>query len=399
MKVVFSTLPASGHFHPLVPLARALKSAGHQVAFASAATFRESVERLGFEFLAAGSTPFGPPGMDPSQVQARQREMMRTVLDPQAMAAHVSRLFLGEHVQQRAKEVVGVLEGWKPDLLVRDGTDFAACAAAERLGIPHASVQVGGGDLTRSPMAAMIGERLDALRSAVGLPTGDGLAMPKRYLNLAFAPRRFFDDLGPTTQYLQLAVFDQSGAETIPEWMNGVNGPLAYASLGTVFNKDRELLQTLIESFRELPLEVLVTVGRDVDPATLRTSPPKVHVERYVPQSLVLPRCSVAVLHGGYNSTLSGIAAGVPMVMVPVAADQPMNARRCAAMGLGRVVPAVELSAPELRDAVNGVLADPSFRKNVQELRDEAAAQPPMEHAVALLEKLARDKQPLLANR
>ncbi len=54
MRILFTTLLGTGHFHPLVPLARALQQAGHEVAFAAPAASRELAEHSGFRFFAAG---------------------------------------------------------------------------------------------------------------------------------------------------------------------------------------------------------------------------------------------------------------------------------------------------------------------------------------------------------
>jgi UDP:flavonoid glycosyltransferase YjiC (YdhE family) len=55
MRVLFTTHPASGHLHPLVPLARAARDAGHDARFAIAASHVPSVERAGFPAFAAGA--------------------------------------------------------------------------------------------------------------------------------------------------------------------------------------------------------------------------------------------------------------------------------------------------------------------------------------------------------
>ena len=55
MHVLFTTSPAIGHFHPLVPMAQALEAAGRVVAFASSPSVAATVEGSGFRFF-----PLGP---------------------------------------------------------------------------------------------------------------------------------------------------------------------------------------------------------------------------------------------------------------------------------------------------------------------------------------------------
>jgi UDP:flavonoid glycosyltransferase YjiC (YdhE family) len=87
------------------------------------------------------------------------------------------------------------------------------------------------------------------------------------------------------------------------------------------------------------------------------------------------------------------------MVVLPVNADQPRNARRCAELGVARVVGANECTAEAVRAATRVVLRDPSYRANAEQVRGEISAMPGLELAVDLLERLARDKTPIRASR
>ena len=61
MRVLFTTLPASGHLHPLVPIANAAAAAGHEIVFATAASFCPAVESVGFRCFPAGFDRRGVP--------------------------------------------------------------------------------------------------------------------------------------------------------------------------------------------------------------------------------------------------------------------------------------------------------------------------------------------------
>src|SRR5439155_13345748 len=92
------------------------------------------------------------------------------------------------------------------------------------------------------------------------------------------------------------------------------------------------------------------------DPANYGPQPGNVHIERYIPLSLLLPHCDLAVTHGGSGTLTAVLAHGLPVMVVPVTADQPANAARCAALGLGRVVPAAALTPERAREAVMALL-------------------------------------------
>lgn len=151
----------------------------------------------------------------------------------------------------------------------------------------------------------------------------------------------------------------------------------------------------IIAARREEPGTLVLTIGSEHDPSELGPQPPNVHVERYVPQSTVLPRAELVITHGGHNTVLASLDAGRPMVTIPLFADQPENAARCEILKVARVVPSSRLPSQELRDAVREVLRDESYRVNAMRLREEMEALPGLAHARALLERLAVERQPI----
>ena len=90
-----------------------------------------------------------------------------------------------------------------------------------------------------------------------------------------------------------------------------------------------------IDALAGLPVRLLVTVGRDRDPAELGPVPANVRVERWVPQADLMPHVAAMVCHGGSGTVTMGLAGGVPMAVVPLFADQPWNAERVDALGAG----------------------------------------------------------------
>ncbi len=170
---------------------------------------------------------------------------------------------------------------------------------------------------------------------------------------------------------------------------------MVYVGLGTIFNQP-EVFRAFIAGLRDEALTLIVTVGRDQDPADYGPQPENVHIERYIPLSLLLPHCDLVVTNGGSGTLVGALGQGLPLVVVPISADHPQNAARCMALGLGRVVTPADLTPESARDAVLGVLGDPTYRRNAERLRDEMAALPGPEYAVELLERLAVEQQPLL---
>ena len=110
-----------------------------------------------------------------------------------------------------------------------------------------------------------------------------------------------------------------------------------YATLGTVYN-GTDLLTAIIDGLEEEDLNLVVTVGATQDPARFGRRRANVRIERWIRQQVLLPHCDAVVTHGGYGTLSATLSAGLPVVCIPISADQPPNAARCAALGVGRIV-------------------------------------------------------------
>jgi UDP:flavonoid glycosyltransferase YjiC (YdhE family) len=380
VRILFSFAGGSGHAEPLVPLARAAEVAGHTVAFAGKPVILPALAALGF-----GAFPTGPDDLP------RRRPLVEVDTGREDRVLRDG--FAGRIARARATDVLALCAEWRPDVVVCDETDFGAMVAAERLGLPSATVLVtAAGSFVRHELLA---DALNALRAEHGLPPDPEPALPGRQLVLSPFPPGYRDPAFPLpvgAHGLRPAALGPPPGDVAPPWLSRLDGPLVYVTLGTVFNLESgDLFARLLAGLRELPVDVVVTVGSQLDPAELGPLPGNVHVERYVVQALLLPSCSAVVCHGGSGSVIGALAHGLPLVVVPLGADQPQNAARCEELGVGRVLDAVRATPEEVREAVSEVLSNPSYRAAAERLRDETAALPGPEHAVALLERLAAE--------
>jgi MGT family glycosyltransferase len=219
------------------------------------------------------------------------------------------------------------------------------------------------------------------------------------------------------THFLRPDFFDQAISETLPDWAQHLpttNQPSIYITLGTEANSEPGIypyvLQTIIAGLRDLPLNLIVTLGRDKDPADFGAQPSNVHIERYIPQSLLLPHCDLVLMHGGTNTLLQTFDAGLPVVITPLIADQFFNAEITLTLQLGQVVQTwhpqqpgqldLELLTPTvIHGAVEEVLGNSVYRQNVAQLQAEMHALPGQQYAVHLVEKVATEREPVLNTR
>ena len=365
MRVLCTCVPGYGHFHPMVPLARALQAAGHEVAFATAERFCSRVTAAGFEAF--------PAGLNPGEMVQRAVASFAEQ-DAWRFGAH---MFAGVAAPAKLPELLQIVERWRPDLVVHDVTDFAGPPAATHAGVPAVAHTLG----PMFPIAfhELAAEVLPHGRSALLLDT-----CPPSLQTSEVA------DIAAVTRPLQPVPFDAVAGETLPGWVHELRPqPTVYVTLGTLDNEAPGVIEAAVEGLRDEPLNVVVTVGPNRDPGELGAQPANVHVERYVPQSLLLPHCDAVVAHGGSGTTLAALAHGLPMLVLPQGANQFWNADRCAELGVAiRLLPP-EVDAGAVRDAVRTLLTVPTFRERAGELAEEIAGMPAPEDVVPVLESLS----------
>ncbi|MDP9313986.1 MAG: glycosyltransferase [Chloroflexota bacterium] len=390
MRILCTFAGGSGHFEPLVPIARAAQAAGHSVAFAAQAAMVPTVE-------AAGFTAFDTGG---ATVRSTHERLPLLAVNAEREDKALRESYAYRIARERASTLLVLCAEWLPDLLVCDEVDFGAMISAERLGLPYATVLViAAGSFVRHSVVA---EPLNALRAQHGLPPDPELRMLSRYLTLSPFPPSYRDPAFPlpATAHLfrPLALVPEASTPVLVWPTFRHDCPTVYFTLGTVFNLESgDLFARVLAGLHDLPCNVIATVGREIDPAEFGPQPPNVRIERYIPQGSVLPRCDLVLSHGGSGSVLGALTHGLPMVLIPLGADQPFNAARCAALGVAQVLDAMEATPAGVREAVATVVASSSYRQAAERLRDEIAALPAPAHAVTLLERLVAERRPIVA--
>jgi UDP:flavonoid glycosyltransferase YjiC (YdhE family) len=389
MRILFTFAGGAGHFIPLAPIARAAETAGHVVAVGSQPALLQTVQRAGFSAMDTGGVTFRDDSIRAPLL----------ALDMEREYRAVSNSYAGRIARTRAAAIIALCAEWKPDLLVCDEMDFGSMIAAECLRIPHATVLVNAtGSFIRPHL---ITEPLNELRAEFGLPPDPELVMLRRYLVLSPFPPSYRDPefpLPPTGHPFH-SVPMLEAVNKAPEWLENLpKSPTVYFTLGTVFNVESgDLFSRILDGLRSLSINVIVTVGPQIDPQELGPQPANVYVERYIDQWLVLPHCDLVVSHGGSGTINGALTHGLPMVLLPMGADQSLNARRCEDLTIARVLDPVTATPELVKETVSAVFDNPGFRQAAAHMKEEIATLPDQMHAVNLLERLAAEKTPVLA--
>jgi UDP:flavonoid glycosyltransferase YjiC (YdhE family) len=388
MRVLFSSTRGAGHFNPLVPFANAFVRAGHEVLFAGPPDLAGPVDGAGFEFWRFDP----PPENELGAIWARVPELP----PEEANEVVVGEIFGRLNTTAALPRLREACEQWRPDAVLRDPNEYGSALAAELHGIPHARVAIGLASVEELGLGMAAGA-IDAIRQAEGLPSDPEAELLRRSPYLSLFPPTLDEGVQPDTHRFHDPAWEQPPGELPDWWPDLEDQPLVYVTFGSVagsFPQALPVYGVALQAVADLPVRVLLTVGRDLDPDALPDAPDNVRVERWVPQQDVLGHAAAAVVHGGSGSTLGAIAAGVPLVVVPLFADQPQNARRVAEVGAGLAVEPnrddVPATVRPLREAIETVLAEGSYRERAGTLADELRAQPRVDDALPLFESSGR---------
>ena len=386
MRVLFATTANAGHFRPLVPFAEACRRAGHDVLVAGQSGAAPAARRAGLSFRALAEP-------DDEEV-GRFREGQARLSATDAMGRALTGLYIRLYAGAALDDMLAAIEEWCPDVLVRESAEFSSLVAGERLGVRHARVGIGLSTALESQMLSLAGPALDELGATVGVAPGLGERAASS-LCLTMAPASL-DGPGSAEPERVRRFRDTSVglAGSPPDGWGDPAAPLVYLSFGTeVPSPTRDyfpgLYRAALEALQRTGARVLVTIGDQRDPGELGLLPPSVRVERWVAQAELMPHTAAMVGHAGAGSTLGALAAGVPMALVPLFADQPFNARRVADLGAGIALDDGLAYLPRLEQAVLELLSVARYRDRARAIADEIQNLPPIDEAPSALSALA----------
>ncbi|RYC09574.1 glycosyltransferase [Nocardioides zhouii] len=382
MRILCTFVGGLGHLTPLLPLARAARAAGHEVAIAGSGGLVPRIEEAGFRAYATSPAPHHsgtPAGRDLTPLPAT---------DARAAEQEFADNFADRGARRMAGAVPGVLEDFRPDVVLRDETDLGTTIAVEPLGIPVVTHLVLASGLLVRP--DLVGPRLDVVRAEHGLAPDPDLALLTSGPVLSEFPPSFRSPHAP----LRMTP-SHYRSTTVTRAPRQPGRPRVYVTLGTIFNKTSgDLFERLLAGVADLDAEVVVTVGRDLEPAAFGATPRHVRVERFVPQDEVLAATDLVVSHGGSGSLMAALAHGLPSVLLPLGADQPHNALRARELGVATTIDAATATAADITRGVASALADAAMAARCREVAAEIGSLPSVDSAVALLERAASRVRP-----
>jgi UDP:flavonoid glycosyltransferase YjiC (YdhE family) len=378
VRFLFVCSPGLGHLQPLLPLANAARAAGHEVSVATDAGTASASLALGF--------PTDIVGFDHG---VELRQALKEEKPPRAdiRIFVFTRFFAGKALEPRLRDIEAKCLPRRPDIIVHEIAEFAAPIAAELAHVPL--VTVGFGPLLKPDVAEAGGIAAAPSWRARGLtpPMWGGL-----YRDL------YVDPCPPALQIAEireLPAVIKMGRETSrphsrPDWLGEVRAPLIYVTFGTVSNRDHGIFRMVLDALSMLPVEVIVTVGENNDPADFGPQPKTTRIFQFVPQDSLLPYCSAVVAHAGAGTLFGALAHGIPLLLLPQSADQFYNAGRASQAGAALSLMPEDASVQAISTTMRRLLNDLAFVTRARFVSAEMAAMPGPGEALAHITTLRR---------
>lgn len=371
----------------MIPLAIASREQGHDVLFATEPDSCDIVRSMGIATIAAGMT-----GSERMEIY-RQRYPEAALLVGSALPDHMFPHGFGEITAPRMyAELVGPARDWQPEVIVSEAAELAGPVVAASLGVPN---------VTHSFGVAVPAHRLEAAASfladlwlANGLqPRPFGGCYDHLYIDIYPASMQLGDlsRLGRIMRRRPESADHLPGHETSPSLITFLSRvqhdrPLIYITFGTVFNFN-DAFHAVIDATRSFQALFVVTVGPNGDPSAFGEIPDHVHIERYIPQSVILDRCTAVISHGGSGTVLAGLSHGIPQLIIPQGADQFANAAACSAAGAGIAITG-NVTSESISAALTQIITNPTFRVAANKVAAEISAMPSADEVVAALTSL-----------
>jgi MGT family glycosyltransferase len=391
MRFLVAAFGDAGHVFPAIALGRALRARGHEVTIETWEERREVVEGAGLGFAAAEEYRMFPPP-DPDSPE-------------------------GAHAAEAAKALLPLLEEMRPDAVVSDILTLAPTLAAEKAGVPLATliphiypvVEPGrpffavGLQPSRTPAGRAVW-RAGQRALEIGLEQGRR-DLNRQRTRLDLPPiERFHGGISPDLALV--ATFPQ--LEYPRRWPAGVevtgpmifemphpeielptgDDPLVLVAPSTAHDSDNQLVRTTLSALASEPVRVVATTNR-VAPQRPIDVPANAVLVDWLSYSQLMPAASLVISHGGHGTVARALAAGTPVLICPIIGDMSETAMRVAWAGCGLSLPWRLCRPAPLRWATQRLLDDPSCTERTGELATWAEENDGAERGAELVEQQA----------
>jgi zeaxanthin glucosyltransferase len=405
------SLAATGHLNTMFPLGHELQKRGHCVTVFSNPSVEPKAHLAGFNFRAIGNIEMSAE--KEAEHYAQQGKLSGLAALRHTLDGLKHRAYISLRDTPKAIKEAGV------EALLVDMSAFEGGTIAEFLNLPFITVCSAlpfyqeefvppistTWTYKHSCLARFRNRIAHSIFNIFGQPIRDVVSEYRKQWNLPAysSDRDFFSKLAIISQHPQEFEFprhelpsyfhftgpfhDSTGREDIDFPFDKLNGkPLIYASMGTLQNRLEYVFHIIASACVELDAQLVISLGGSLEPETFSSLPGEPLVVKYAPQLELIKKASLVITHAGMNTTLESLSYGVPMVGIPITADQPGVAARIAWSGVGEFVPLSRLSVLKLKETVKQVWKEESYRKNAVRLQNAISSAGGVRRAADIIE-------------
>ncbi|MDR3083636.1 MAG: DUF1205 domain-containing protein [Streptomyces sp.] len=426
MRILFNVFPASSHVYPIVPLAWALQSAGHEVVLATSEAGLDP--KLFTNIASAGLTavPLGGKeelavSMAPLLADANRPDRRTASIDPDdenewRTCRDILIDLLGAHYPPESADggrrpvldtLVEFARNWRPDLVLWDPLAPTGAVAARASGAAHARLLFGmdnvglvrsktlqeladpDSGLTEDPWMPWLGPVLERY----GLDFTEETLLGQWTMDLTAARMQYPLDL----RYVPVRWIPYNGGSTLPEWLH--TRPERSRVVFTLGQTRRLFdgpqggfpLREFFDSVSDLDLEMVATLNSN-QLATVGALPDNIRAIGYVPLNQLLPTSSAVIHHGGGGTSGACVAFQVPQLIMPIPMwDEKVIARHISDRGAGLLIDPEAFEVDSMRKDLVRLLTEPSFRSGARDLYEDLLAAPAPKDVIPVLERLTAE--------
>ena len=414
-RILLTTFGSLGDVHPYIAQALELQKRGHVPVIGTFDLHRSVVEGAGIEFRAIR------PGLDVfGDMETVAQKLFGSWRGPEYM---IREIFM-KHLRDSHADTLAAADG--ADLLVTHPLTFGARIVAEQKNLPWISTVLAPLNLLSAVEPPLFpgGAPLHALRRLGVTPYRVAFDLLKGLIAHWERPlHEFRRDLGlpamrGSAQFegqfspqLNLALFSPLLSAPQPDWpantvmcgFGRYDGPvaanaelesfLAAGEAPIVFALGSSAVLIAGDFWRHAAAAAAALGKRAIlltgmPPSQLPALPNGVIAFQYLPYSQVFPRAAAVVHQAGIGTLAQALAAGRPQLIVPVAFDQPDNARRAQNLGAARVLPFKQVTTQALTTQLRRLLQDSRHADRAGELAGVLVAENGPRRAVDEIERV-----------
>lgn len=372
-KILLTSRPFNGEINPRLGIARQLVAMGHEVFWLLVPGDAAAQPELpGVRWLGLAGAPRG-------RMSAKERAEVDD--DFEASLAFTRAGFIDSNGAV-IDEVIDVLRSIRPDIVAGQGSVYAPIVAAGVVGVPYVnlsanlgSLQPDGFDSTINRVLALLdGARRALFARCPSPPTFKGLECLSPIANIVFTTEDFITDAAtrlPTSRLVGPSISAEGRddpALVLPD--EDEDRPLIFVSFGSRVFWQPRLLGAFAEAAGAMNVRMMLSAGELATSAFAQHLPPLVSAHAYVPQLRVLERADVFVTHGGANSVMEAMYYGVPVIVIPLCNDQPVQAHFVERSGTGRWLEKADATPERAHALMTELLTNPTYRDRARRVRD-----------------------------